>query len=613
MNTKANTADARAQNTPAGNAYTPVFGALHLAGGLTRFRLWAPNASQGVKLELDGHEPVAMSPVDDGFYELQIACAPGTHYRFRVSPELSVPDPASRLQSADVHDDSVVVGPDDYAWHHPQWRGRAWHEAVFYELHPGLAGGYAGIEARLPELAELGITALELMPIADFPGPRNWGYDGVLPYAPDRAYGSPDELKRLIDSAHGLGMMVFLDVVYNHFGPDGNYLSAFASDFFRDDVHTPWGVAIDFRRPQVRRFFAENALYWLQEYRFDGLRLDAVHAIGDVGWLEEMAAFVRANLPQDRHVHLVLENDDNQAHPLEHGYQAQWNDDGHHVLHQLLTGESEGYYADYADHPAQKLARCLNDGFIYQGQRSRHRGGPRGEPSSHLPPTAFVLFLQNHDQTGNRALGERLAALLPDNPALLRAAVALQLLAPQIPLIFMGEERGATTPFLYFTSHTNADLAQAVRDGRRREFEKFRAFSSAATRDRIPDPNAPETFDGSNPYQAPADEDWMDYYRSLLQLRQRLIAPRLPGARAAGAHVLGMRAVVAQWQLGDGAVLSIYANLGATDIRPDWLQGGQDDRENELVLFESRAGASRAMKDGLLRRATTVATLKEPA
>jgi maltooligosyltrehalose trehalohydrolase len=588
--------------------FVPGFGALHQPDGLTRFRLWAPNAANGVALEIPGSAPIPMTPLEDGYFEIHTPCPSGTRYRYRIGADLSVPDPASRLQAGDVHDDSIVVEADAYPWRHPDWQGRPWHETVLYEVHPGLAGGYAGLEKRLPELADLGITAVELMPIADFPGTRNWGYDGVLPYAPDRAYGDPDALKHLIDTAHGLGMMVFLDVVYNHFGPDGNYLSAYADDFFRRDVHTPWGVAIDFRRQPVRRFFAENALYWLLEYRFDGLRLDAVHAIGDPGWLEEMAAFVRAHIPAGRHIHLVLENDDNQVHPLEHGFQAQWNDDGHHVLHQLLTGESEGYYADYADHPAQRLARSLTEGFVYQGEPSRHRGGhARGERSAHLPPTAFVLFLQNHDQTGNRAMGERLGPLIHGDRRLLNAAVALQLLAPQIPLIFMGEERGATTPFLYFTSH---ELAQAVRDGRRQEFQKFRAFANPANRGRIPDPNDLATFTASDPYLAAADEETLDYYRGLLRLRHRMIVPRLPGARALGAHVLGLRAVIAQWLLADGAVLSLYANLGGVDLRPDWLQV---DLEDQIILFESKHAAGRALYDGLLWRSATVAMLKEAA
>ena len=274
---------------------------------------------------------------------------PGARYRYRLADGLAVPDPASRAQGRDVHDPSLVVDPRAYRWRHPDWRGRKWPETVLYELHAGSLGGFAGVAARLPDLAGLGITAVELMPVNDFPGQRNWGYDGVLPFAPDAAYGAPDELKALVDAAHGLGLMIFLDVVYNHFGPDGNYLAAYAPGFFRTDIATPWGAAIDFRRPEVRRFFIENALYWLMEYRFDGLRFDAVHAIAAPDWLDEMAAEVRATVEPGRHVHLVLEHDGNVADHLRQGFDAQWNDDAHHVLHVLLTGEADGYYADYAE------------------------------------------------------------------------------------------------------------------------------------------------------------------------------------------------------------------------------------------------------------------------
>jgi maltooligosyltrehalose trehalohydrolase len=600
---------AQAPGLPADSSFVPSFGAIVEEDGQTRFRLWAPTAPSGVVLEIRDGASIPMAPVENGYYEARHFCPPGTRYRFRVKDELTVPDPASRLQDGDVHDDSIVVPAGQYMWRHGDWKGRPWRDAVLYELHPGLCGGFAGIEARLPELADLGFTAIELMPIADFPGPRNWGYDGVLPYAPDCAYGTPRELKHMIDTAHGLGLMVFLDVVYNHFGPDGNYLPTYASTFFTEDIHTPWGAGIDFRQPAVRQFFAENALYWLTEYRFDGLRLDAVHAISERNWLHEMAAFVRSSVAPGRHVHLVLENDNNEVAPLEHCYDAQWNDDGHHVLHHLLTGESEGYYADYSVHPAQRLARCLADGFVYQGEPSMHRDGePRGERSGHLPPTKFVLFLQNHDQIGNRAMGERLLTLVRGETKPLRAAVALLLLSPQIPLVFMGEERGSTRPFLYFTSHPDPELAQAVRDGRRREFEKFRAFSSEQARARIPDPNDAATFNASNPWTQDADPQWQAYYRELLHLRQRAIVPRLDAAHCTGAHVLGLRSVVAQWAMGDGALLSLYVNLGHVDLRPDWLQGAHED---ETVLFESESGAGRDVLDGMLRAGTTVALLRE--
>ena len=328
----------------------PSFGAQLIAPDRTRFRLWAPSKQQ-VALEVEGMAPIPMQALADGWFEIEAACGAGARYRYRVAGDLAVPDPASRLQQGDVHDASIVCDPNAYRWKHENWQGRPWHEVVLYELHVGALGGFHGVRRQLPALAGLGFTAIELMPVADFPGPRNWGYDGVLPYAPDTAYGTPDELKELIDAAHGLGMMVFLDVVYNHFGPDGNYLGAYAAEFFRDDIKTPWGQAIDFRKQQVRDFFTENAQYWLTEFRFDGLRFDAVHAISEKEWLAEMAERVRASMPAGRHVHLVLENDDNTARLLERSpkylFDAQWNDDLHHALHVLLTGDMACYYAGY--------------------------------------------------------------------------------------------------------------------------------------------------------------------------------------------------------------------------------------------------------------------------
>jgi maltooligosyltrehalose trehalohydrolase len=532
--------------------------------GRTKFTIWAPGCDT-MALAIEGRDALAMQRHPDGHFILATDCLPGTKYHFVTDTEMKVADPASRLQAADVHDASIVVPPDSYRWTHPGWRGRPWHETIVYELHPGACGGYAGIEAMLPGLAALGITAVELMPIADFPGRHNWGYDGVLPYAPDTAYGTPDDLKHLIDTAHGLGIMMFLDVVYNHFGPDGNYLHTYAPEFFRDDIHTPWGSAIDYRRAPVRRYFVDNAIYWLNEFRFDGLRFDAVHAIQDDGFLAAMASQIRAACDLQRHVHLVLENDDNNAGLLAPGavYDAQWADDTHHCLHVLLTGEQGGYYEDYQDAAAQ-LARCLQSGFAYQGEPSPHRdNAPRGTPSAHLPPTAFVAFLQNHDQIGNRAFGERLTTLA--NPAALRAAVLLLLLSPQIPLIFMGEEYGDTTPFLYFTDHHAPDLAEAVRKGRRQEFAKFEAFSSREAQQRIPDPNDAATFAASVPtfdrVDAPAAA-WRAFYQTLLRLRHTEIVPRIPNARAVRAIALDRTGVRAVWTLGDGATLTIAVNFG---------------------------------------------------
>lgn len=532
-----------------------------LNGSTTRFTLWAPDA-QSVSLIIVGGPTLAMHAEEDGWYRLDAPYGAGTLYRFLIDGELQVPDPASRAQAGDVHDPSVVVDPHDYLWRHDDWRGRPWHEAVIYELHVGLLGGFAGVERQLADLAALGVTAIELMPIAEFPGERNWGYDGVLPYAPEAAYGSPAELKHLIDTAHGLGLMVFLDVVYNHFGPDGNYLGRYARHFFRHDQQTPWGDGIDFRRREVRDFFIDNALMWLQEYRFDGLRLDAVHAISERSFLTELAERVRAQVGSARHVHLVLENEDNRASLLERHYTAQWNDDGHNVLHPLLTDESQGYYADYHPQATAKLARVLAEGFVYQGQNNR-RGEARGEPSAHLPPTAFVLFLQNHDQVGNRAFGERLVSLA--EPDALKAATAAMLLSPMVPLLFMGEEWGARQPFLFFTSH-HGELADAVRDGRRNEFAEFAEFADEATRERIPDPNAVSTFEASRPdfgaRHEPGHAEWLALYGQLLSIRHREIVPRLAGARFFASHVLGDAAVLAEWKLGDGSLLRLELNLG---------------------------------------------------
>jgi maltooligosyltrehalose trehalohydrolase len=567
------------------------FGATLLADSRTRFRLWAP-AQQNVSVEVDGRAS-AMQRSADGWFETELSCGAGARYRYRLENGLAVPDPASRAQADDVHGPSVVIDPTAYRWRYPNWRGRPWHEAVLYELHAGALGGFGGVQKELPRLKDLGIRAVELMPINDFPGARNWGYDGVLPFAPDRSYGTPDELKALVDAAHEQELMIFLDVVYNHFGPDGNYLASYAPQFFRDDVKTPWGPAIDFRRPEVRRYFTENALYWLMEYRFDGLRFDAVHAITEADWLDEMAAEVRATVERGRHVHLVLEHDGNVAEHLRRDFDAQWNDDAHHVLHVMLTGESEGYYADYADKPAERLARALAEGFVYQGEPSAHRDGePRGTPSSDLPPTAFVLFIQNHDQIGNRALGERLTALA--DPQALEAAIALQLLAPQIPLIFMGEEDASPTPFQFFTDH-HGDLAEAVREGRRREFASFAAFADPQRREKIPDPNARSTFERSRPASDPdRGPARRALYRRLLAVRSEMIVPRLAGARAIGAKVIGELAIVAQWRMADGATLTIATNLGAERCRCQRPDGELIFETPENVLTQGHELAGRS-------------------
>lgn len=549
-------------------------GAIMLDAQHTRFALWAPDAFY-VSVELEDGKSIAMLPQADGWFEVEIKCPAGTRYRYNIDGENDVPDPASRAQAQDVHGWSVVVDPLAYQWRHSQWQGRPWHEAVIYELHVGALGGYAAVQAQLPRLAELGVTAIELMPLAQFPGERNWGYDGVLPYAPHSSYGSPEQLKQLIDSAHEHGLAVMLDVVYNHFGPDGNYLGQYAKGFFQEDVHTPWGAGIDFDRREVRDFFLDNALMWLLEYRFDGLRLDAVHAIDNPDFLKELAHRVRQQVDTGRHVWLVLENELNQASLLKNDFDAQWNDDFHNVLHVLLTGETDAYYSDFAENPTEKLARCLGEGFIYQGHTTRH-GHERGEPSGDLPPSAFVAFLQNHDQIGNRALGERLHQLC--SPQALKAATTLLLLSPMIPLLFMGDEVNAEEPFLFFTDH-HGELAEAVREGRRNEFADFAAFKDPQRREYIPDPNALPTFVQSAP--AFTENQHAQFYRQLLSLRHQRIVPHLPGSVALGAQVLGQGAVSARWRLGNGSVLQIDLNLGAEPL---------DHPAPPHLLFETPAG-----------------------
>jgi maltooligosyltrehalose trehalohydrolase len=612
------------------HAHCLPFGA-HLLDGApgapprTRFRFWAP-ACKAVRVEIEFASSaldVDMSPAGNGWFEAEAECGAGARYRYRLDDAmgLAVPDPASRFQPEDVDGPSEVIDPRTYVWQQPHWLGRPWESMVIYELHVGAMGGYASLAKRLPNLAELGVTAVELMPLNDFPGRRNWGYDGTLPFAPDSSYGRPEDLKALVDRAHELGLAVLLDAVYNHFGPQGNYLPCYAPAFFRSDVTTPWGPAIDFRRIEVCEFFAQNALYWLDEYRFDGLRIDAAHAIGDDDWLRELAERVQRATEPGRHVHLVLENEHNTASLLQGHFGAQWNDDAHNALHVLLTGEHEGYYRAYADEPIKKLSRVLAEGFAYQGEPSPiHGGAPRGEPSRHLAPTAFVIFLQNHDQVGNRAFGERLRTLCA--PQALLAATALVLLSPQIPLIFMGEECGSTQPFLYFTDYAG-ELADAVREGRRREFEKFSAFTDPERRARIPDPNAVRTFALSSP---PAEDEmcegspgqganavgerdaWLHFYRSALAVRAKLIAPRIAHARALGADILctasghEANALVARWRLSDGETLAIALNL-----TPDALPFAQ--RLDGMVIFETPPRSRDGVEAGELPPYTCLAWL----
>jgi maltooligosyltrehalose trehalohydrolase len=565
------------------------FGA-EVDGTGVRFALWAPTAPE-VSVVVDG-KAYPMQAAGEGWRRAVVpGVGAGARYSFRVG-ETVVPDPASRFQPEDVSGPSLVVDPAAFTWTDGDWRGRPWEEAVLYEAHVGTAtpgGTFAALADDLERLRDLGITALELMPINDFAGRRNWGYDGVLPFAPDAAYGTPDDLKRLVDRAHALGISMFLDVVYNHFGPAGNYLSVYAGSFFTERHQTPWGAGINVDgrdgRP-VRDFFIHNTLYWLEEFHFDGLRFDAVHAIVDDSEphiLAELAERARALAPE-RHIHLVLENEHNAARWLERDgegrptlHTAQWNDDIHHCWHVLLTGESEAYYQDFSDRPAERLLRCLTEGFAYQGDPSPHAGGKiRGTPSGHLPPSAFVAFIQNHDQVGNRAMGDRLSMLAPeDKLALARAGL---LLSPQIPMLFMGEEYSASTPFQFFVDFSHdADLSRAVREGRRREFQHFEAFSDPSKAAGIPDPTEEATFRRSvldlAEAAAPAHAAVLADTRRLLALRREHVLPltRTPYRGASGTMPYP-DLVDVTWRY-DGGTLRFVANVGDGERRTG---GGQD-------------------------------------
>jgi maltooligosyltrehalose trehalohydrolase len=558
------------------------FGA-ELRGGSTAFRLWAPAATE-VELVLatrDGTREVALQSGGDGWYERVVdGVGAGTRYAYRIDGRTTVPDPASRDNPDGVHGRSVVVDPAGYAWRDDRWRTRPWEEAVVYEMHVGAftpAGTFAGAIDRLDELVALGVTAVELMPVAAFPGTRNWGYDGVLPFAPAASYGAPDDLKRLVDAAHARDLMVLLDVVYNHFGPEGNYLHVYAPQFFNPRHRTPWGAAINFDgegSTVVREFFIDNALYWLDEFHCDGLRLDAVHAIVDASrpdFVTELATRVRERLA-GRIVHLVLENDRNEARYLRRDAQgramlatAQWNDDLHHALHTIATGETDGYYADYAADPVACLGRALAEGFVFQGEASAYRAGAaRGEPSAHLPPPAFVSFAQDHDQVGNRAFGERIATLADAD--CLRLLVACVLLAPQVPMLFMGEEFGVTTPFLFFCDF-GPEIAEAVTRGRRDGFARFAPFRDASAREAIPDPNALATFSTSkldwSERARPAGAQWHEFYRRCLGLRRRHVVPLLAGMRSGGSFDAQGTLLRVDWAGSDGRGLHLVANVSA--------------------------------------------------
>jgi malto-oligosyltrehalose trehalohydrolase len=576
------------------------------------FRLWAP-LQERVALRTRSAGDLPMGEAGDGWFQLETdAVSLGESYAFVLADGMAVNDPAARAQVANVDGPSRLIDPMAYEWRSGDWRGRPLHETVIYELHTGAfspEGTFDGVRARFDHLAGIGVTAIELLPVAQFGGVRGWGYDGALFYAPHVAYGGPEALKGLIDETHQRGLMMFLDVVYNHFGPVGNFLQLYAP-FFHPEDKTPWGAAIAYDRKPVRDFFIENALYWLEEYRFDGLRFDAIdqiarHDHSEPPFLEELAGTIRRRIT-DRHIHLMTEDDRNvvglhgrdaEGRPIL--YSAEWNDDFHHAAHRIATAEAFGYYSDYGDRPVECLARALASGYIYQGEPSPYRDGElRGESSAHLPPAAFVNFIQNHDQIGNRAYSERLTDLA--EPEIVEALLAILLLSPQIPLLFMGEEWGETRPFRFFTDF-HGELATAVREGRRREFAKWPHFASDEHSALIADPNALETFEDSRLDWAKLDDARyrarLDFVRRLLELRRREIAPLIPriGGNAGSFEMLGGKTFVVRWVLDDGGGLTLHANLEQAAVVFPYpgpsAQGGRgrirppaDEKETEIVF-----------------------------
>lgn len=522
-------------------------GACVLGASSVRFRVWAPRASTvGVHVLGRDGPPAPLTASDDGYFEGTVAdTVPGMRYRYVLDGRVERPDPASRFQPEGVHGPSEVVDPNEFQWSDAHWRGRPLDRMIIYELHVGTFTTAGTFEAIIPHLdylrSDLGVTTIELMPVAQFPGTRNWGYDGVYPFAPQASYGGPSGLKRLIDACHAKDLAVVLDVVYNHLGPEGNYLADFGP-YFTDRYRTPWGQAVNYDGPdsdEVRRYLVSNAVYWITEYHVDGLRLDAIHGIYDFSArhiVAEIADAVHAHAERlGRILPVIAESDLNDVRVITpraeggYGLDGQWNDDFHHALHTVLTGEHTGYYQDFGR--IEQLATALREGFVYSGQRSAFRRRRHGSSSRNRPPSQFVVSTQNHDQVGNRTRGDRLSTLIPHEA--LRVAAATLVLGPNVPLLFMGEEYAETNPFLYFVDHGDPSLIEAVRKGRSAEFAPF------GWTDEIPDPQSPRTFDRSrltrDRPRTPQQAAMLAWYRALIALRASV--PVL-GAAANATHTI---------------------------------------------------------------------------
>ncbi|EKP26854.1 Malto-oligosyltrehalose trehalohydrolase [Klebsiella michiganensis] len=547
------------------------WGAEFIAADTVRFRVWA-EGQKTMTLSLKTRD-IAMEAAGGGWFQIDVSGVKhGDEYMLLLADGRRIPDPATRAQRDDVNGPSVVIDPRLFQPVNRVWKGRPWEETVIYELHPGTftpEGTFLAAIDKLPYLAELGITQVEIMPVAQFGGSRGWGYDGVLLYvSPHAAYGAPGDFHAFIDAAHGLGLSVVLDIVLNHFGPEGNYLSLLSPGFFHQNRMTPWGNAIAYETEAVRQYITEAPLFWLTEYHLDGLRFDAIDQIEDRSArhvLIEIAENIRKAIP-DRHIHLTTEDSRNVIflHPRDEDGQtplftAEWNDDFHNAAHVFATGETHAYYQDFAHQPASKLARALAEGFVYQGELSAQTGKPRGVACAAQPPQFFVDFIQNHDQTGNRAQGERLISLAGAGKT--RVLLAALLLSPHIPLLFMGEEFGESNPFLFFTDFQGS-LAKAVREGRAKEFAGHAGHDKP-----VPDPNDPLTFIRSKlDWQKAASEEgksWLRFTRNLILLRHRYIVPLLAEGGGVEGKILHTepQALAVSWQFA-GGTLSVALNIG---------------------------------------------------
>lgn len=540
------------------------------------FRLWAwPNVNIELVLEGEPSRSIPMAPDADGVYQVRVeGVGSGARYWFRIDGAGPYPDPASRFQPLGVHGPSQVIDHNSFAWKDTEFQSPSLRELVLYELHVGTfttAGTFLAAIEKLDDLQQLGINAIELMPIADFAGEHNWGYDGVSPYAPAHSYGTPDDLRKLIEGAHEKGIAVYLDVVYNHLGPDGAYQSAFTPQFYSSKHKTPWGDGLNFDSEgskKLRAYFIESALAWIYEYRVDGLRVDATHAIqddSDPPFLTDLTERVHAAARSlGRNIFIIAEDERNERRlvlPSEqdgYGFDAVWSDDFHHHMRHRLAGDSDGYYRDF-DGSTESIAKTIRDGWFFNGQFASHPGHARGTKPDGLSFESRVFCIQNHDQIGNRAFGERMSSQI-SYPAYL-AASALLLFAPEIPLLFMGQEWAASEPFLYFTDH-NEELGRLVTEGRRKEFEHFSAFADGTRRDTIPDPQRKETFRLSKldwtARQGPLHVACLNWYRDLLHVRKYLLS----NFKFRLCQALNDKMIHLQWESARGRVSAVVALEG---------------------------------------------------